>query len=121
MLVLTICGDPADVPHLAEEERTLAVDGFDDRLPRLDLLLLPDAMCLRVPLRGGGHTRGLRDEQASPGGALRVVHSGVRLQAVGPAPRQRREHHPVGELEFPRLERGHQRDRLLMHHRVACL
>ena len=106
------------MPDLAEEDAALAVDGVDDGLPRLDLLRRPDAGGLRVPLRGGGHARGLRDEEAAPGGALRVVHGGVRLRhvAVGAAPRERREHHPVGELELPRLERRQQRHRLLMRH-----
>ena len=69
--------------------------------------------------------RGLRDEQATLGGALRVVHGGVRLRhvAVGAAPRQRREDHPVGELELAHLVRRHQRDHLLrsLLHHLACL
>ncbi|WVZ81988.1 hypothetical protein U9M48_029306, partial [Paspalum notatum var. saurae] len=122
----TVGGDPADMPHLAEEKGTLAVDGVDDGLPRLDLLLRPDAGRLRVPLRGGRHPRGLRDEQAAPGGALGVVDGGVRLRhvAVGSAARQRREHHPVGELQLPHLEGRQQRHHLLlllMHHLVSTL
>ena len=114
------------MPNLAEEERALAVDGVDDGLPRLDLLLRPDAGGLRVPLRGGRHPRGLRDEQATLGGALRVVHGGVRLRhvTVGAAPRQRREHHTVGELELAHLVRRQQRDHLLrclLLHHLACL
>ena len=103
------------MPDLAEEDAALAVDGVDDGLPGLDLLRRPDAGGLRVPLRGGGHARGLGDEEAAPGGALRVVDGGVRLRhvAVGAEPRHRREHHPVGELELPHPERSHQRDRLL--------
>jgi hypothetical protein len=112
----TCARDPADVPNLKEEERPLAVDGVDDRLPRLDLLLRPDAGGLRVPQRGGGDDRGLRDEQAATCGALRVVNRGVRLRhvAVGAAPRQGREHHAVRELERPHLVRRQQRDHLLM-------
>jgi hypothetical protein len=110
--------------NLTEEDGTLTVDGVDDGLPRIDLLLRPDARSLRVPLRGGRHPRGLRDEQAALGGALRVVHGGVRLRhvAVGAAPPQRRKHHPVGELELAHLVRRHQRDHLrgLLHH-LACL
>ena len=113
------------MPNLAEEDATLPVDGVDDGLPRLDLLLRPDARCLRVPLRGGRHPRGLRDEQATLGGALRVVHGGVRLRhvAVGAAPRQRREDHPVGELELAHIVRRHQQDHLLrsLLHHLACL
>lgn len=117
----TVCGDPADMPHLAEEEGALAVDGVDDGLPRLDLLLRPDAGGLRVPLRSGRHTCSLRDEEATPGGALGVVHRGVRLRhvTVGAAPGQRREHHPVGELEPPHLEWRQERHHLLMNH-VVC-
>jgi hypothetical protein len=117
--VARTCGrDPADVPNLEEEERALAVDGVDDGLPRLDLLLRPDAGGLRVPLRRGGDVRGLRDEQATLGGALRVVQGRVRLRhvAVGAAPRQGRQHHSVRELERPHLVRGQQRDHLVMHH-----
>jgi hypothetical protein len=54
------------MPHLAEEECPLVVYGVDDGLPRLDLLLRPDAGSLRVTLRGGGHTCSLRDEEAAP-------------------------------------------------------
>ena len=115
-------GNPADVTNLAEEEGALAVDGVDDGLPRLDLLLRPDARSLRIPpLRGGRHPRGLRDEQAALGGALRVVHGGVRLRhvAIGAAPRQRREHNTVGELQMAHLVGRQQRHRLvcrLAHH-----
>src|SRR6185312_17505630 len=99
---LTVGGDSADVPDLAEEDAALAVDGVDDGLPGLDLLRRPDAGGLRVPLRGGGDPRGLGDEETAPGGALRVVDGGVRLRhvAVGAAARERREHHPVGEMEL---------------------
>ena len=103
--------------NLAEEERALAVDGVDNGLPRRDLLGRPDARGPREALRGGRHTRALGDEQAAPGGALRVVHGGVRLRhaaPVCPAPRHRREHHTVGELEMPHLVRGHQRDHFLL-------
>jgi len=114
------------VPDLAEEDAALAVDGVDDGLPRLDLLRRPNAGGLRVPLRGGGHARGLGDEEAAPGGALRVVHGGVRLRhvAVGAAAPERREHHPVGELELAHLVRRHQRDHLLggfLVPHLACL
>jgi hypothetical protein len=30
----TVCGGPADVPNLAEEDAAFAVDGVDDGLPR---------------------------------------------------------------------------------------
>jgi hypothetical protein len=80
----------------------------------------PPAPASRCPACAGsparcGHARGLGDEEAAPGGALRVVDGGVRLRhvAVGAEPRHRREHHPVGELELPHPERSHQRDRLL--------
>ncbi|BAS96788.1 Os06g0216350, partial [Oryza sativa Japonica Group] len=107
----TCGGDPADVPYLQEEEGALAVDGVDDGLPRLDLLLRVDAGGLRVALRGGGDVGGLRDEEAAPGRPLRVVHRRVRLRhvAVGAAPRERREHHTVGELQLPHLVRRQQR------------
>ncbi|WVZ81973.1 hypothetical protein U9M48_029296 [Paspalum notatum var. saurae] len=110
------------IDQLAEEEGALAVDGVDDGLPRLDLLLRPDAGHLREPLRGGRQPRALGDEQAAPGGALRVVHGGVRLRhvAVGAAPRHGRQHHPVRELQLPHLVRRRQRDRRrllsLLHH-----
>ncbi|WVZ81972.1 LOW QUALITY PROTEIN: hypothetical protein U9M48_029295 [Paspalum notatum var. saurae] len=124
--IRTVRGDPADMPNLTEEEGALAMDGVDDGLPCLDLLLRPDAGRLRVALRGGGHPRGLGDEQAAPGGALRVVDGSVRLGhvAVGAAPRERRQHHAVGELELPHLVRRHQRNHHLpssfLRH-LACL
>ena len=78
------------MPNLTEEDATLTVDGVDDGLPRLDMLL-------RVPLRGGRDNRGLSNEQTALGGVLRIVHGGVRLRhvALGAAPRQWREYHPV--------------------------
>ena len=111
------------MPNLAEEDPAFPVDGVDDGLPCLDLLLRPYAGDLQEPQRGGGHPRGLGDEEAALGGALRVVHRSVRLRhvAVGAAAREGREDHPVGEREWAHLVRRHQRDHLrrrrsLMHH-----
>lgn len=60
------------VPDLAEEERARAVNGINDGLPCVDLLLRPDARDLRVLLSRGGDPRGLGDEEAAPCGSLRV-------------------------------------------------
>ena len=114
------------MPNLTEEDATLTVDGVDDGFPRLDLLLRLDARRLWVTLGGGGPIRGLRDEQATTGGTLRGVHHGVWLRhlAVGAAPRQRREHNTVRELEMAHLVGHQQRDRLfcrLTHHLCVYL
>ena len=115
----------ARMPDLAEEDGALGVDGVHDGPPRADLLGCPHPRGVGVALRRVGDARGLRDEVAAAGGALRVVDGGVRLRhvAVGAAPRQRREDHPVGELELAHLVRRHQRDHLLrsLLHHLACL
>ena len=108
------------MPNLAEEQGALAVDSVNDGFPGFHLLLRPDAGGLGVPLGGDGDVRGLGDEEATLGRPLRVVQHGVRLRhaAVGAAPRERREHHPVREVEPAHLVRRQQRDRLLRHHLV---
>uniref|UniRef100_A0A8R7TC54 Uncharacterized protein n=1 Tax=Triticum urartu TaxID=4572 RepID=A0A8R7TC54_TRIUA len=105
----------ADVPELAEEEGALGVHGVDDGPPRVRLLGRPDAGGVGVPLRRVGDPRGLRDEHPAGRGALPVVDGGVRLRhvAVGALPRERGQHHPVGEVERrAHLVRRHQRDGL---------
>ncbi|WVZ96754.1 hypothetical protein U9M48_042355 [Paspalum notatum var. saurae] len=105
-------GDAAHVPELAEEDAALGVDGVGDGAPRRRLLGRPHARGVGVALRRGRHARGLRDEEAAAGGALRVVDGGVRLRhvAVGALPRQRRQHHAVRELEIAHLVGRQQRD-----------
>ncbi|CAL4896175.1 unnamed protein product [Urochloa decumbens] len=124
-------GDAADVPELAEEDGALGVDGVHDGPPRRDLLGRPDPRRVGVALRCVGDARGLGDHEPALGGALRVVHGGVRLRhvAVRALPSQRRKNHPVGELEIAHLVRRQKRDgggfhlstidRLLLI--VACL
>ena len=75
-------GDAADVPELAEEDGALGVDGVDDGPPGGDVVGRPDTRRVRVALRRVGDACGLGDEEAAAGGALGVVHGGVRLWDV---------------------------------------
>jgi hypothetical protein len=104
-------GDAANVPELAEEDGALGVDGVYDGPPRRHLVGRPHPRRVGVALRRVGDARGLGDEEAAPGGALRVVDGAVRLRdvAVGALPRQRRQHHPVFQLKCAHLVGGQKR------------
>lgn len=82
---LTHVGRSPDVPNLAEESGALGVHGVHDGLPCLDLLPGPDPWGVRDgahPLRVGRHAGGLRDQEPTLRGPLRVVLHGVRLREV---------------------------------------
>jgi hypothetical protein len=61
----TIVGDTAAVPQLAEEDAALVVDGLDNGLPSLRLLLGPDSGRVGQALVSDGNTCGFRDDQTS--------------------------------------------------------
>lgn len=96
------------MPELGEEDGTAGVDGVDDRLPGLDLLVGPQPRNVRVPARALRHGAGLGDEEAAGRRPLAVVESHVlRLRHVPerPAPRQRRQHNPACTCTYPRTRR----------------
>jgi hypothetical protein len=62
---VTIVGDTAAVPELAEEDGALVVDGLDNGLPSLRLLLGPDSGRVGEALVSDGNTCGFRDDQTS--------------------------------------------------------
>ncbi len=92
---LTIVGDTAAVPELAEEDGALVVDGLDNGLPSLRLLLGPDSGRVGEALVSDGNTCGFRDDQTSRCCTLWVVQScmWLRNRVVWAASRQRRHHH----------------------------
>jgi hypothetical protein len=62
---VTIVGDTAGVPELAEEDGALVVDGLDNGLPSLRLLLGPDSGRVGEGPVSDGNTCGFRDDQTS--------------------------------------------------------
>ncbi len=62
---VTVVGDTAAVPELAEEDGALVVDGLDNGLPSLRLLLGPDSGRVGEAPVSVGNTCGFRDDQTS--------------------------------------------------------
>lgn len=73
--------------------------------PCIYLLLIVNSRDMRKPRTRRRDDGSLGDEQASLGGPLRVVlrQRRPRQPSDGPAPRHRRQHHPVGEAEAAHL------------------
>ena len=60
------------MPELKKEQAACFMDGIGDRLPGLDLGVIPDARCLRVASRLGRDVGGFRNNKSGTS-TLRVV------------------------------------------------
>ena len=109
--------DPAHVPELAEDPPARLVHRLDDRLPRLPLLLGPDAGRIGPAEALAAHSGRLGDDQAGAR-ALAIIFGhqlGRHMLAGGPAAGQRRHDDSVGAehgAQLDRVEEGRHRHSL---------
>jgi len=98
------------VPELRDHEAALVVNGVDDAEPAVDLGFSEDAGGA-VPAAGAGRDGGgLGDDEASVGGALRVVleHeiAGDIAGLLGPRARERGHDDSMAEVEGDKIDGG---------------
>ena len=74
------------MPNLAEENSTLLMHTFDDRLPGFHLVFGPYTWSAGIPLGSLRDPSGLADQEATSRGPLGVVEGDVLARKVVVAP-----------------------------------